>query len=128
MQDGGTSQIQVNGRFVPSRCVTLYRICIPLLCLQFVHSLPELVNKGLLLLLEGVFQLDLFSPEGLQVALLRVRLALQLLDPPHQLVYKALLLLLQGVFQLNLLVTELIEFPREVVRQALLLLLVVQGQ
>ena len=26
-QDGGTSQIQVNGRLLPSRCVTLYLRC-----------------------------------------------------------------------------------------------------
>ena len=79
----------------------------PLFCLQLVHPLPQLVDQRLLLLLEGVFKLDLLPPEAVEAVLLRRRLRLQLLDPAHQLVDQTLLLLLQRVLELDLLMTQL---------------------
>ena len=100
----------------------------PLLRLQLVHPLPQLVDQRLLLLLQRVLQLHLLPPQLVQRRLLAPRFCLQFLDLPHQLIDEALLLLLQRVLQLHLLLAQLVELPAEVVGEALLLLLVVQGQ
>lgn len=71
----------------------------PLLCLQFIHPLPQAVDKRLLLLFQRVLKFDLLAPQLLQVALLGQRLSLQFLDLTHQLVHQALLFLLQCLFQ-----------------------------
>ena len=84
----------------------------PLFRFQFVHPLPELVDEGLLLLLQRVFQLHLLATQLLQSVLLGVRLRLQLLNLSHQLVDQALLLLLQRLLQLHLFLSQLFQQAR----------------
>lgn len=79
----------------------------PLFSFQFVHALPQLVDQRLLLLLERVLQLNLLTPELLQVVLLDVSLCLELLNLAHELVHQAFLLLLQGLLELHFLLPQL---------------------